>query len=182
MLNKNQMKREFLTQIVNRYEHVNPSVTYLMNYLIKQPNIMETIVFTDQVKYAPRGIYVSYQYNSAVPFIYYKNQRTYTNYEQAFHDLRLNMMYKKELFYLELNVPQYFQLAYVLDVFEENPFVPEDEDLLKNTNQTLNHLSTQAYIKYITQQLDEALDQHNYEQADYFVNLIEQLKGTDYDL
>lgn len=182
MINRNQKKRQFLEYVVNEYKHINPSVTYLLNYLIRQPDIIDTIVITDQVKYAPRGIYISYQYKSAVPFVYYKNQRTYTRYEQAFHDMRLNMMYHKELFYMELSIPNYYQLAYAFDVFEENPFVPQDSELIETTDMSLAKISEQAYLRYITTQLDEALDNHNYEQADYYVNLIEQLKGKDYEI
>ncbi|WP_153863168.1 YpiB family protein [Fundicoccus ignavus] len=177
MINNNQRKRQFIEYLLQKYHHVNPTVTYLLNYLKTQPNTMDSIIFTENVKYAPRGIYISYQQSTQVPFVYYKDQLSYTMCEQAFHDIRLNSKFNQQKFYLELNIPDYFQQLYYLDIFEENPFLPENEELIQSTDVHLERLSIEANIQQLSRKLDAALEKHQFEEVSYYLKQIEQLRG-----
>lgn len=177
MINHNQRKRQFIDYILQKYHHVNPTVTYLLNFLKTQPEIINYVVFTENVKYTPRGIYISYKQNTQVPFVYYKDQLSYTLCEQAFHDIRLNTKFEQEKFYLEFNTPDYFQQLYYLDIFEENPFMPQNDDLILKTDVHLERLSIEATIKQLSKKLDSALERHQFEQVSYYLKQIEQLRG-----
>lgn len=177
MINHNQRKRQFIDYVLQKYHHVNPTVTYLLNFLKTQPDIINSIVFTENVKYTPRGIYVSYQQNTQVPFVYYKDQLSYTLCEQAFHDIRLSTKFENQIFYLEFNTPDYFQQLYYLDIFEENPFMPQDDELILKTDAHLERLSIEATIQQLNKKLDGALDKHQFEQVNYYWKQIEQLRG-----
>lgn len=177
MINQNQRKRKFLQWLLSSYKHVNPSVTYLLNFLMTQPNLIDTIAFSEHVKYAPRGIYISYQQNTAVPFVYFKEKLSYTLSEQAFHDLRLNQQFSNETFYLEVNIPDYFQQLYALDLFVENPFAPEDENLDLQAEHELKKICLEAEIVQLNQKLNSALEENDFETASICLKQIEQRKG-----
>lgn len=176
MVNKNQRKREFLTWLLTNFQHENPTVNYLLNYLRVQPDLIQYIHFSENVKYTPRGIYISYQQNTAVPFLYYKNKLSYTSCEQAFHDLRLNAQFTKERFYVELNIPNYYMQTSVIDIFEENPYYPLHEELSESLEEDLHLINQSVRLNQLRQSLDEALDAAQFETADYLINQIEQIK------
>lgn len=177
MLSQNQRKRQFIEWLLKRHQHANPAVTYLLNFLMTQPHIIDQVVFSEHVKYAPRGLYISYQSNTKVPFIYYKDQLSYTQCEQAFHDLRLNMQFEKKTYYIELNIPDMYQQLFQWDIFVDNPFLPEDQELIQSTERHLNQLSIEATIKQLKRRMDLALENHHFEEVSHCVNQIEQLRG-----
>lgn len=177
MLSQNQRKRQFIDWLLNRYQHVNPAVTYLLNFLMTQPHVIDQIAFSEHVKYAPRGIYISYQNHTTVPFVYYKDQLSYTQCEQAFHDIRLNMQFEKKTYYVELNIPDMYQQLYQWDVFDENPYLPQDDDLIASTESQLERLSIEANILHLKEKMDVSLEKHQFEEVSYYLKQIELLRG-----
>lgn len=177
MLNQNQRKRQFIEWLLKRYQHVNPAVTYLLNYLMTEPHVIDQIAFSEHAKYAPRGIYISYQNHTTVPFVYYKDQLSYTQCEQAFHDMRLNLKFEKKMYYVELNIPDMYQQLYHWDVFDENPYLPQDDDLLALTEHQLERLSIEANILYLKEKMDASLEKHQFEEVSYYLKQIELLRG-----
>src|SRR5699024_12306449 len=89
-MERNERKRQFLKWLISNYQHSNPSVNYLLQFLSTNSELMNNILFTDGAKYASRGIYISFNTNTKLPFIYYKDQLSYTLRDQAFPDIRLN--------------------------------------------------------------------------------------------
>lgn len=182
MASYNDRKRDFLHWLLDNYEHANPSVTYLLNVLLSNDDILKSVVFSEAAKYAPRGIYISYQDNSAVPFVYYKDQLSYTMSEQAFHDLRLNQRYDNHTFYLEFNIPHLYDMLYRYDVFEENPYLPERDNQSAILEDLLYDVSYKAKLRQVRIDLDQALETHDFEMAEYCLRLIELIQGeTDAD-
>ncbi|MDO4775257.1 MAG: YpiB family protein [Aerococcaceae bacterium] len=177
MINRNQRKRQFIQWLLANYQHVNPSVTYLLHYLMTQPHYIDSIAFSERVKYAPRGIYISYQNNTETPFMYFKDKLSYTLSEQAFHDLRLNQQFTKEIFYVEINIPEFYQQLYALDLFVENPYAPTDDEWEAQAEWTLRRISLVAEIKQLNQQLNQALEANDFELASLYLKQMEQRKG-----
>lgn len=181
MLHYNQRKRQFLQWVLERYRHEDPAVTYLLQFLMTQPDYIEHIVFSEQVKYAPRGIYISYQTNTAVPFVYFKDKLSYTRSEQAFHDIRLNQLFTKETFYIELNIPDFYAQLYARDLFTENPYAPVDETLVTSLDSALYQMSYQVELRHLNEQLNMALEERDFEAANQLAQRIEQLKGAEHE-
>lgn len=177
MINQNQRKRQFIQWLLAHYQHANPAVTYLLHYLMTQPNYINQIAFSEHVKYAPRGIYISYEQNTPMPFAYYKDKRSYTLSEQAFHDLRLNQQFAKEMFYVEINIPDYYAQLYALDLFEENPFMPVDSEWEYQAEMSIHRIQLVAEINHLNQQLNQALEENDFDFAAECLRQMEQRKG-----
>lgn len=177
MINRNQRKRQFLDWLIKHFKHQNPVVNQFLYFLMTEPNCIQYITFTEQSHYTPRGIYISYHTKSNQPFVYYKDFRKYTLCEQAFHDFRLNYQVNRDQFYLEIDIPNVYAVLYKFDIFEENPYLPKDEQFEENTDVFLEQLTLDVQIKIWRQKIDEGLSKHNYEQVEYYLQLIEKAKG-----
>lgn len=176
-MEKDERKRQFLIWLTMHYKHSNASVNYLLTYLSNHVDMMKHIKFSDGVKYSPRGIYISYQSHSTLPFIYYKDKLSYTLSEQAFHDIRLNHRLYRHDFYIELNIPNLYQELYRFDIFEENPYVPENIRALQYLEDNLYQLAIEAKLNILNKNLNKALQDHNFDEVTYYLNQIEKLKG-----
>lgn len=176
MINEHQRKRQFLHWLLTHYQHANPEVNMFLQFLMTEPNCTRYIVFSENVAYAPRGIFISYLRETSTPFVYYKNQRQYTKCEQAFHDFRLNATFSEEKFYIEIDVPNIYLVLYEFAIFEENPYLPIDKHLIEQQEQWLEHLTLQAQMHFWKEKIDEGLSRQNYEQVEYYLQLIERSK------
>lgn len=178
MINRNQRKREFLKWLLNNYHHENPSVDYLLNYLMTQPDIISIISFSDKVKDTPRGIYISFQNNDKQSFVYYKDHLKYTSSDQAFHDLRFSHRFADDVFYIEVDIPDMYQKLYYFDVFDENPYKKNQaNDLNEELDNKLNEISHSTGIKMLKQEIDRALDNNQFEKVEYYLTQLEKLRG-----
>lgn len=175
MNERNQRKRDLLQWIVNNFVHENPSINYLINYISENEELLDRIEFSDASRYAPRGLYISYVRNQQNPFIYFKNQLSYTQSEQAFHDLRLNAQRNNTVFYVEFDLPNINEVLYQANLFVENPYRPED-DQTRRLHAYLMKMSGKAALSYYQQQINESLAANKFELTDYYVNKIEALK------
>lgn len=176
-MERNERKRQFLKWLTSNYQHSNPSVNYLLQFLSTNAELMNNIRFSEGAKYAPRGIYISFKPNTQLPFIYYKDQLSYTLSDQAFHDIRLNNKFSKLDFYVEVNIPHLYQELYRFDVFEDNPYVPENLQYLKQLEHDLYKISFETKLSLLKRDLNVALEKHDFDNASYILNQIEKLKG-----
>lgn len=146
------------------------------NFLQESPSALTYIIFTEQVMYTPRGISFSFDSSDPNPILYYKGQYTYTNFEQAFHDFRLNLLGQEETFYLEIYHPEYFAQAMYLNVMEDNPFQPLHLHHLDRVNYYIEALERQVYYQEIRRLMDEALDQGDYQQMEKYLEMITRME------
>lgn len=177
MLNRNQRKRQFLQWLLHHFKHNDPVVNHFLQFLMTEPNGIQYVSFTESCDYTPRGIYISYLTHTDKPFVYYKNHRQFQLCEQAFHDFRLNMQITKEQFYIEIDIPRIYAVLYEFNIFEENPYLPVEEDRLVEAEAWLDALAQNTQIKVWREKIDEGLAAHNYEQVEYYLQLIEKTKG-----
>ncbi|WP_028125776.1 YpiB family protein [Eremococcus coleocola] len=178
-MSQNENKRAFIEWLMQHYRHANPSVNYLLKYIASQPNLLNRIEFSENCKYAPRGLYISYYRNSDQPFVYYKDQLSYTLSEQAFHDLRMSGRFDEPVYYIELNIPNLYQELMKFDVFEENPFTPQENNQA-DLDEYLFEMSFQAKMTELQAGINRALEVNNFEEVDYLLKQIEDLsKGRE---
>ncbi|MBD3948311.1 YpiB family protein [Tuanshanicoccus lijuaniae] len=177
MVNRNQRKRQFLQWLLHHFKHQNPVVNHFLQFLMTEPNCIQYVSFTEACDYSPRGIYISYLTHTDTPFIYYKQNKAFTKCEQAFHDFRLNAQMSREQFYIEIDIPNVYAVLYEFDIFEENPYLPIEQEKIDEVEQVLEQLTVDAQIKNWQELIDEGLAQHNYEQVEYYLQLIEKARG-----
>lgn len=176
MINRNQRKRQFLQWLLQHFKHADIQVNQLIRYLMSEPNGIEYVVFTEASHYTPRGIYISYKTKTDRPFVYYKDHLQYSSCEQAFHDFRLNTKINRAPYYFEIDIPNVYLVMSEFDVFEDNPYLPEDQGLEQVLSQGLDLLSYQVQVKKWRELIDEGLLSKNYEQVEYYLQLLEKEK------
>lgn len=179
MINVNQRKREFIAWVLQHYTHANQHVNYLLHFLMTQPDYIQYIQFSSQVQYANRGILISYREQAEHPFIYYKDRYAYFLPEQAFHDLRMNIQFNqhKTPTYIELDLPDYEHAATLFDVYEDNEEAPLDLNWLETIETSLLSLQRQTLNLQLRDEINEALDAHDYERANQLMQQLRQTEG-----
>ncbi|HBY89236.1 MAG TPA: hypothetical protein DEO37_02085 [Aerococcaceae bacterium] len=176
-MERNERKRQFLKWLISNYQHSNPSVNYLLQFLSTNSELMNNILFSEGAKYAPRGIYISFNSNTKLPFIYYKDQLSYTLSDQAFHDIRLNHRFSKQDFYVELDIPHLYQQLYRFDVFEDNPYIPGNLQFLVDLEDSLYQISLETKLSLLNKGLNTALEKYDFDKVSYYLTQIKKLKG-----
>lgn len=176
MINRNQRKRQFLEWLLQHFKHANPEVNQFLYYLMTEPNGIQYVKFTETSHFTPRGVYISYKTKTDQPFLYYKQHQQYQSCQQAFHDFRLNLHMGNETFYFEIDIPNVYLVLYEFDVFEENPYLPSEGGLEDDLYQALDQLAQEVKVKEWRRLIDEGLLNKNYEQVEYYLQLIEKEK------
>lgn len=178
MINVNQRKREFLAWILQHYTHEHQHVNYLLHFLMTQPDYIHHIHFSSQVQYAKRGILISYREQASHSFIYYKDRYAYFLPEQAFHDLRMNLQFhqQKTPTYIEFDLPDYEHIASLFDVYEDNEEAPVDLTWLETIQTSLLSLQHQTMYLQLKEEINAALDAHNYERANQLMQQLRQVE------
>lgn len=193
-------KREMIQWLLDFYPHENKEVTNFFLFLLDNQALLKYIEFTDQVIFAPRGVWINYsstypadqsaakafedsnpfnyyksnskpkqdQVKAGAEFKYYKDQACYLMIEQAFHDFRLNALREKQIFYLELNFPQYLYEILYRDLLVENPYVPLHMKAIDQISIFTQGVSKEAHKMIVKSYMDQALDEGDYEKlTDY---------------
>ena len=170
-------KKDFIQWLLTNFKHENPSVNYLLRYISNNPEILKLIEFSDAVNYAPRGLFISFNQNDSNSFIYYKENLQYTNSDQAFHDLRLNLNRNKNIYYIELDIPNCYKEMYAFNVYQENPYIPFEARDLSDLDNYLTNLSKEVKVKQLQQALNQAVDNNEFDLAEECMQQLEELRG-----
>lgn len=147
---------------------------WILNYILNHRQVLEKVHFVRDVKFCPRGIVITSQCSSEVPFRFYKNHLVTTDADKSFHDIRLN---QNEELYIQLNFSKSHQHSYYASILEENPYVPNDYFVTKKDKLLAKKILDQTVFDYRKKSLqikiDQALDELDQEK---FIELSNQLK------
>lgn len=158
-------KKSCLHWFLNRYKVKQREVVYLLHYVMREDDLLESVHFVYDVQYAKRGWLISAEGAKKPGFKFYNNQLVTTDVDKAFHDVRLN---KGEPLYIELSFDGVKRSLDYHRVLEDNPFIPDDyyvqeqdrramEDLLDTTLKS-------GYESWLRKEIDRCLDEGNDEQ------------------
>lgn len=175
-MERRQRKQAFLRQLITRHPHPHYEVRALLQYFISQASCLDYLEFSDQVVYAPRGLFIRYQ-NLAdqAALSYYKASYCYEAIDQAFHDFRLNALQEKNIFYLEIDLPDFYYEGLKQDVLVDNPFQPLYLGQLDQIRDETQALSQHARRQVIMHQIDQALEAKNYDLVESYLGQLNQL-------
>ena len=118
---KLKQKREFIMWLHDNVNFSRRDVYWLLNYLLNHKAILQQVVFVEEAAATPRGLKIMAASKDELgePLELYLQQRTFTDPDQVFHELRMN--WKQEL-YLEVTFPGAWKNEKYLAVLEDNPF------------------------------------------------------------
>lgn len=168
-----QDKKTFIQWFLKNYQLKKRESVWILNYILNHNQILKNIHFVRDVKFCPRGIVITSQCSTEVPFRFYKNHLVTTDAEKSFHDIRLN---QDEALYIQLNFKKANQNPYYASVMEENPYVPEDYFITNKdkvlAKRILERTLFESKKKRLLADIDKALDELDQEQ---FMKLSEEL-------
>ncbi len=169
-------KKDFLKSFLQQYELKRRECAWLLNYLMSDDQLMERVHFVEKAAHTPKALIISTKGVDSIPFSFHKQKHITTDAEKAFHDIRLN---QTEDVYIELHFKGAKQFPPYLTVLEDNPFVPENlelvvafqyeaDQLLKGSIQTFNR-------NRLLKEIDQALDQGDKRQFELLVKELQYL-------
>ncbi|MFD1849525.1 ReoY family proteolytic degradation factor [Oceanobacillus bengalensis] len=173
-----QDKKSFIKWFLKHFQLKKRESVWILNYILNHNQVLENVHFVRDVKFCPRGIIITSQCSSEVPFRFYKNHLVTTDAEKSFHDVRLN---QDEPLYIQLNFKKAHQNAIYASVIEENPFIPDDYFITskdralakKILDKTIFDSKKKKLLKEIDQALDE-LDQEKFMKLSIELNNLEE--------
>lgn len=171
-------KIRYIDWLLSHFLHPNPSVNYLLVFIKSQSTLLNLVAFSEAAKTAPRGIYIAFNNHSDHNFRYYKDQRIYTDCEQAFHDLRLNQRKEEHTVYIEIDNEHARDQMLYLNVFEENPYFHGSSFNAQAFNQQLDVFSQQVNLQRLLSEMNLALDQGDREKFEVLSAQWETIKRT----
>lgn len=146
-------KQDFLKWFIETYEFESHENKWILELLLKQPEILEQVEFVKSVNDCPRSITMSTICSPKPEFVYKKNKLVTIDQDKAYHDLRLNF-----------NVPVYLQLNYrgqekcpnygfisIDNPYENNHFNREKDKYL--VDKRLNAIALNKTIELIKEKL-----------------------------
>ncbi|KKE79350.1 ReoY family proteolytic degradation factor [Oceanobacillus caeni] len=168
-----QDKKSFIQWFLKNYQLKKRESVWILNYILNHQQVLNKVHFVRDVKFCPRGIVITSQCSSEVPFRFYKDHIVTTDAEKSFHDIRMN---QDEDLYIQLNFSKSHQHAYYASVIEENPFVPDDYFVTKKDRLLAKKLLDKTVFNYkkkiLQQEIDNALDELDQEK---FIKLSKEL-------
>ncbi|WP_156289226.1 ReoY family proteolytic degradation factor [Oceanobacillus salinisoli] len=168
-----QDKKNFIQWFLKHYQLKKRESVWILNYILNHNQLLKKVHFVRDVKFCPRGIVITSQCSSEVPFRFYKNHLVTTDAEKSFHDIRLN---QDEDLYIQLNFSKSHQNSYYVSVLEENPFVPDDYFVTKKDKILAKKLLDKTVFDYkkknLLRDIDRALDELD---QDTFLKLSKEL-------
>ncbi|RKQ37653.1 ReoY family proteolytic degradation factor [Oceanobacillus halophilus] len=173
-----QDKKSFIQWFLKNYQLKKRESVWILNYILNHNQLLRKVHFVRDVKFCPRGIVITSQCSSEVPFRFYKNHLVTTDAEKSFHDIRLN---QDEDLYIQLNFSKSHQNSNYVSVLEENPFVPEDYFVTKKDKVLAKKLLEKTVFEYkkktLQIEIDRALDELD---QDKFLKLSKELNQLEY--
>jgi uncharacterized protein YpiB (UPF0302 family) len=167
-------KKDFLRWFLKEFTLKKRECSWLLNYLMSDDDLMENVHFVEEAERCPKALIMSTNDVHTVPFCFHKYQQVTMDAEKAFHDIRMN---PEEAIYIQLHFSGAKHNPNYIAVLEDNPYVPENEDLIakqKKLAEAFLERSVQSFEeKELLRRIDEALDARDKET---FLTLSQQLQ------
>lgn len=165
-------KRIFLEWFL---QHFSPDeIEWLLEELIEDDQLLESIHFVDQVKNCPKGISIAIDHTSIdADFLFFKGNVKTKDVFTAYHELQL---YKHETCFIHIDFPGKYENALYSSVIEADEQLTEE--IRVTTNELIDYLQYEGELNYLQGKVNLALDQMNEQDFDYFSARLKNLKNS----
>lgn len=173
-------KKSFIGWFLDRHQLKRRESMWILNYLLNHDIVLNKVHFVEDVETTPRGIMMSTVGMDNEPFLFYKDGKSFSDPEQAFHEVRLNW---HEDMYLELVFREPWKTEEYLAILEDNPYhrwndtIPKD--VKKDAEHAIIHLNLSEKKQVMLKLIDEALESGNRQE---FIEFSTKLKEIDKEL
>ncbi len=169
-------KQDFLKWFISEHQFASRENKWILEMLLKQPEVLEQVRFVKSIKNCPRSISMSTINSDETEFIFSKNNLVTIDQHKAYHDLRLNT---KTPIYIKLNYegqekcPKYGFIT-IDNPFEKNNFLIGKDKHIANEN--LDDFAHKRTIELIKGKINQALDENKKQEFYYFSNELTKLE------
>ncbi|KAF1298083.1 hypothetical protein BAU15_09550 [Enterococcus sp. JM4C] len=171
-----QQKKKFLNWFVNHGTFSRREVLWILNYLANHDAILNNVHFVEAADKTKRGLQIRDINQAGEPIQLYIDGQSFTDSDQAFHEIRLNW---KEPLYLECLFDEAWQTAEFLSIIEDNPFAKWNErvnpELVEEIDEYFEEEKRQAKLQLLYSQIDLALEKGDKEAFLELSNEVNQL-------
>lgn len=155
-------KKDFLRWFLSNIQLKKRESVWTLNYLMSHDYHLKRVRFVEDARYTPRGMVMAAVNVNDEPFQFFKGDIMITDAEKAFHDIRNN----REDIYIEIKFKDCHKSSLYLSVLEENPFKPNEENLLSHSERqwmekNLNDSLEKYKLNNLMDRIDFALETKN---------------------
>lgn len=172
----NKHKKKFLKWFTKNYVLKRRESLWILDYLYNHDLILEKTHIVEHVEKSPRGIYMSVTGNSKPAFRFYKNNQTFKEPMQAFHEVRLNW---SSPLYLEIDFDESWNSPEYLRVLEDNPDAKWNdmisEEFTQKISNSLNYETLLHGRKLLLEKINHTLTTGDKEKFAMLVNKLNQI-------
>lgn len=168
-------KQDYLKWFLSEYQFSSRENKWILEMLLKQPEVLEQVNFVKSIKNCPRSISISTLCSDQTEFVFTKKKLVTIDQHKAYHDLRLNT---KTPIYVKLNYkgqekcPKYGFIT-IDNPFEENNYLRGKDKYVANEN--LEEIAQNRTIELLKGKINQALDEKNKQEFYYFSNKLHKL-------
>lgn len=148
-------KKQFVAWLVKNYSLPRRETLWILNYLLNHDLMLKHVHFVEDALETPRGMVLVSNVPADESFIFCKDGHTYTNPEQAFHDLRLKGQGEC---YISLGCAEAYRLMLAFGVLEDNPYANKEVEVSREVEDELSNFEVELLAISIERAIDKALE------------------------
>lgn len=153
---------------MNQYLSEEDEVFWLLEDIITDAQVLQRLQFVKDIDEYPKGMLISTLQDER-PFLFKKGSVTTENVYTAFHELHL---YEQEQIFLQVNFPQAdSNRLYQILLKEEQAHQKRDRVV---ATFLLEHLLRKERKSFLKKEIDQALDERDYEKFIYYSELLKE--------
>lgn len=169
-------KQEFLKWFINEHQFASRENKWILEMLLKQPEVLEQVNFVKSIANCPRSISMSTLSSNETEFIFTKNNLITIDQHKAYHDLRLNT---KTPIYIKLNYEDQAKCPRYGFISIDNPFETNDFLIGKDKyiiNEKLNEIAQERTIELLKEKINKALDENKKHEFYFYSKELNKIK------
>ena len=155
-------KKKFVNWLIQSVSLKKRESYWILNYLLNHEFLLDRVTFVENVLSTPRGLLVTDQSVSGSGLEMVNQGIVIDDPNKIFHDIRLN---RKSPLFIGVSFDGMTLSKYYLDVLEENPYQPLDEEAEKEFRLALNSFIEEEERKFklniLLEKINQALETGN---------------------
>ena len=167
-----EQKRTFLYWFMYHHKVKAHDLDWFLNDVLEDDHALAQLHFVDDITDCPKGIIITSHLNDQISFIFFKHQVKTNNVYTAYHEMNL---YKDESLFIQVNFPFCTHNELYQSVIEDNMEVKSA--ILESTEEILQQTIQQSREEFLEKEINEALEQKNYEAFMYYSSQLKEIKS-----
>lgn len=154
-------KQNFLRWFLKSHTFATRENKWILEMLLKQPEVLEQVNFVKSVENCPRSISMSTTCSEKTEFVFTKNKLITIDQHKAYHDLRLNTnipIYIKLNYKGQEKCPNYGFIA-IDNPFENNDYLIGQDKYVVDKN--LDDIALNRSIELLKEKINMAIDKND---------------------